>query len=390
MSIKDKYAIVGLGVTKQGKLPGVTANGIRAEASRLAISDAGLEVSDLDGFIYQRLEFEGAWGSGPPMRAGGTVPQMLGMRPRFVWQMQSGGGSAVAAVTAAIGAIECGMAKRVLVCYGGAPISAGLTIGAGKGGFSTPGAFGMLSPAGDHAFAARRHMHEFGTTKEHLGSIAVAQREYAQMRPDAMMHDRPLTMDAYLKSRYVAEPLSFFDSCLVNDGGIAFVVATSEDASTLKSKPVYIMGVGTGHQMRRVHEKDQYTTLDIAPSKEAAFKTAGISIEDVDVVEFYDCFTITVLLQAEGYGLCKKGEGGPFFAEGNSKLGGKYPVNTAGGSLSWGYAQGFTPIAEAVRQLRGQGGATQVKDAEIALCSGHGGTNAGSLEYCHGTLVLRR
>lgn len=386
MSLKDKYAICGLGVSKQGKMPGVNLNALRAEVAQLAIDDAGLTPKDIDGYIYQ--------GSMAEMRGGffvgGNVPQRLGLEPKFIWRLETGGVTAISSILAATGAIEAGLVNYVLCLYATTDLSEGLVVAAPPGGRNTPGSFGMFSPGADHAFAARRHMYEYGTTQEQLGAIAVTQRQYSQMRPDAFMYNRPLTMEDYLKSKWVAEPFHILDMCLISDGGIAFIVTTPERSRSLRPKPVYIMGIGLGHQLRESYRKEQYTTLDVGPSKEAAFQMAGITIEDLDVAQMYDCFTITVLLETEGYGFCKKGEGGAFYAEGHSKLGGKIPINTSGGNLSWGYNQGFTPVAEAVRQLRGEGGATQVKDAEIALCSGHGTTSLGSMNYAHGTLVLRR
>jgi acetyl-CoA acetyltransferase len=150
------------------------------------------------------------------------------------------------------------------------------------------------------------------------------------------------------------------------------------------------MGVGFGVQVGQAYSKDNFTALAVAPAKEAALRMAGITLEDIDVVQFYDNFTGTVLFQTEDYGFCKKGEGGPFWEEGKGKLDGKIPINTAGGDLSWGYNQGFTPVTEAVRQLRGEGGATQVSDAEVALATGHGTNTTGIMEYGHAAIILRR
>jgi len=386
MSIKDKYAIVGLGVTKQGKLPGMTINSVRAKAVRLAVEDAGLTIGDIDGYIYQvGVEQMGRNDFSP-----GNVPKRMGMRPNFIWHFEGGGVTCISSIMAAGAAIEAGTANYVVCVYGSCDLSHMLSWAAPLGTRNTDEAFGMFTAGAPQALSARRHMYEYGTTQDQLGAIAVTQRENAQKRPDAMMHGRPMTLEDYHSSAWIVEPYHKYDMCLVNDGGIAFVVTTQDRVKDLKAKPVYVMGIGFGQQVKQAYEKQNFTTLDIAPAKEAAFKSAGITLDDIDVVQLYDCFTGTVLFQTEDYGLCKKGEGGAFWEEGNARLDGKMPINTSGGSLSWGYNQGFTPVAEAVRQLRGEGGETQVKDAEIALASGHGTNTTGLMEFGHGTIILRR
>jgi acetyl-CoA acetyltransferase len=386
MSIKDRYAIVGLGVTKQGRLPGLSINAVRADVARLAIEDAGLGVEDIGGYIYQ----VGVEEMGRSLFQPGDVPKRLGMRPNFIWHFEAGGVTCVSSILAAGAAVEAGTADYVVCVYGSCDLSHILTWGARSGGRYTDGAFGMFTPGAAQALSAKRHMHEYGTTQDQLGAIAVTHRENAQKRPDAYMHGRPMTLEDYHNSGWIVEPYHKYDMCLVNDGGIAFVVTTAERAKDLKSKPVYVMGVGFGQQVKQAYEKQNFTTLDVGPAKEAAFKMAGITLEDIDVAELYDCFTGTVLFETEDYGFCKKGEGGPFWEEGHARLDGKIPINTNGGNLSWGYNQGFGPVAEAVRQLRGEGGETQVKDAEIALATGHGTNTTGVMEYGHGTIILRR
>ena len=387
MGIKDRFAICGLGVTRQGRIPGVSSVGFSAEAIHLAIQDAGLRPEDVDGYIYQGLQ---------AARVGaaqlGEVPKHAGVPVKFIWQMQSGGATAVSAVVAACGALEAGAANYVVIVYGSAVLSLGSLIGGTpENARSNQGAYGLFAPGPDHALAARRHMYEFGTTHRQLGAIAVTQREYANKRPEAYMHGRPMTLEDHVNSRIIADPLHMLDFCLNTDGGVALIVTTAERAKQCKSKPVYIMGAGLGHQVREHYSKTQYTRLNIDAPKEAAFREAGVTVKDIDVAELYDCFTITVLLELEDYGFCKKGEGGPYVEAGGMKIGGPgVPTNTAGGELSWAYLQGFTPLTEGIRQMRGEGGDTQAPNAKIGLVSGHGGTGTGSMAYAHGTLVLRR
>jgi len=382
---KDRFAICGLGVTEQGKIPQATINKVRAKAAQLAIKDAGLKSEDIDGYIYQVSieEIANSWFEP------GDVAKRIGLKPNFIWRLEAGGVSCTAAILSAMAAIDAGTANYVLCVYGSCDLSHALSF-LPRGPRSTDGAFGLFTPGAGHAMSMRRHMHLYGTTQDQLGAIAVAHRENANKRPDAFMHGRPMTLEDYHNSRWIVEPYHKYDMCLVNDGGVGLIVTTAERAKNLRSQPVYVMGVGFGVQVGQAYSKENFTALAVAPAKEAALRMAGITLDDIDVVQFYDNFTGTVLFQTEDYGFCKKGEGGPFWEEGQAKLGGEIPINTSGGDLSWGYNQGFTPAAEAVRQLRGEGGATQVKDAEIALATGHGTNTTGVMEYGHATIILRR
>ncbi len=231
-----------------------------------------------------------------------------------------------------------------------------------------------------YAMVAQRHMHRYGTTNDHLGAIAVAERQWANLNPAAQFHDTPMTIEDYHRSRWVVEPFHLFDCCLVSNGGVAVIVTSADRARDLRRPAVYLLGMGQGHP-----GGDPVETLTSgAPlAKAAAFAMAGIALEDIDVVELYDCYTFTVLVTLEDYGFCQKGEGGPFVADGRIGPGGSLPVNTGGGQLSSFYMWGMTPVSEAVIQLRGDGGRRQVPDAHVALVSGNGG-----ILSTHATLVL--
>jgi acetyl-CoA acetyltransferase len=390
---KDAYAIVGLGVTRQGRLPEMTNEDIKVEGLRLALEDAGLKAKEINGWIYQQGVSD-MWG----FCTAGGVPKILGFDPGFMFSVQAGGGTAVGLFMLACAAIDAGQADYVAVGYGDNMLSSSQKIGASgtparPADRDNPGTFGMFGPAACHSLAAQRHMSRFGTTKEQLGEIAVTQREYANRRPDAFLHDKRLTMDDYLKARPIAGPLGKYDCCLTSDGGCAFIVTSAERARSMKQRPVYISGIGFGHDLDSIYNRTQYEELGIRRAKDQTLKMADVAIGDIDVAQIYDCFTITVLLTLEGWGFCKKGEGGAYVADGNLRMTGKCPTNTHGGELSWGYMQGFTPIVEGILQLRGEGGATQVKDAELCLVTGHGGNTfgaAGSMEYQEAGLILRR
>lgn len=381
MSIKDKYAIVGLGVTKQGKLPGISALSLEVQAVQLAIEDAGLKRGDIDGYIYQPT------GS----IADDFAPRHLGLEPKFFWGLQLGGATAVSMLHAAVGAIETGLANYVVCAYADNLYSRQSSIGGG--GAATLSAFGMFGPASSHAMSARRHMQQYGTTSKQLGAVAVQEREYAAINPEAYFYGKPITIEDHQNSRMIVDPLHLMDICLITDGGAAVIVTSIEKARGLRRPPVYIMGIGQGNQLRQVHRQEQWTTLDVGRAKETAFGMAGIDIKDIDVAELYDCFTSTVIMELEGYGFCKKGEGGPFVEAGNLRLDGAIPTNTAGGELAWAYLQGFTPLVEGIRQMRGECGPRQVKDAEVCLVAGHGSIVTQTLTpvSCgHASLILRR
>jgi acetyl-CoA acetyltransferase len=231
-----------------------------------------------------------------------------------------------------------------------------------------------------YAMVTRRHMHVYGTTSDHLGAIAVAEREWANRNPQAQFYAVPMTMDDYRRSRWVVEPFHLFDCCLVSNGGLAVIVTSAERAADSRKPAVFVSGIGQGHPGG---DPSETLTSGAVLAKETAFSMAGITLKDIDVVELYDCYTFTVLVTLEDYGFCKKGEGGPFVADGRIGPGGSIPVNTGGGQLSSFYMWGMTPVSEAVIQLRGEGGARQIPEARTALVSGNGG-----ILSTHSTLVL--
>jgi acetyl-CoA acetyltransferase len=322
-----------------------------------------------------------------------TVPlQRTGITASMVWQVASLGSYANAMTAMAIGAMESGLCHTCVLVYASSAASH-------RGGgmmpmspYSTPGAYGWYGPGATAACIAQRFMHLYGLKREHLGAIALTLREYANQRPDAIMHDKKITMDDYLNARMVVEPLCLLDFCLVNDGAVALIITSKEKARNCKKKPVYVMGYGIDHSLRVMNKSPEaihhFDGFIADKAKEEAFGMAGITIKDIDVAEMYDAFTIFLLSQLESYGICKKGEAGAFVAAGNLKLNGSFPSNTSGTGLSWGYLMGFTQLTEGIRQMRGEGGACQVKDAEICLVTGLGGmVDNGSAATC---TILRR
>jgi acetyl-CoA acetyltransferase len=240
---------------------------------------------------------------------------------------------------------------------------------------------GLTAPPQWYSLMARRHMYEFGTKAEHLGAIAVAMRKHAQLNPNAVMRGKSMTLDDYLASPMITAPYRLFDCCLETDGAAAVIVTSAERARDLKRRPVYIMGVAAAQPYpadEMTNRKDIFKTgLTIAAPE--AFAMAGVAPNDIDFAEIYDCFTFEVLQQIEEAGFCKRGEGGPFVEGGRIELGGKLPINTHGGLLSEAHVLGMSHIVEATRQLRGDAGERQVKDAHLGVVTGWGDFGDGSI-----------
>ncbi len=386
--LKDQACIVGIGETAYTRDRDSTAStlALQLQASVRAAEDAGLSTKQIDGV----MPF-------PRLATAEELAANLGMKDlRYVATLHMGGAAPVASLQSAAMAVTSGAADYVLIpagwnSYSGrraqetvvADVSA-MPGGAIARDYYVP--YGLTAPAQWYSLIARRHMHEFGTTAEQLGAIAVAMRKHAQLNPRAVMRGRSMAIEDYLASPVIADPYRLFDCCLETDGAAAVVVTSRERADDLKQKPVYIMGVGEGHPYpadEMTNREDCFLT-GLTTAAPRAFAMAGVGPEDVDFAEIYDCFTFEVLQQLEEAGFCKRGEGGPFVEGGRIELGGELPVNTHGGLLSEAHALGVNHIVEAVRQLRGEAGEHQVKDAEIGVVTGWGDFGDGSI------VILRR
>ncbi len=383
--LRGAAAIAGLGITPQGKVYGTNAVGFAVDAVRLALEDAGLERSDLDGLLVNPGLTWNDQGMGSFQ-----LQQALGLRDlRLTATMNLGGATACAMIHQAVLAIASGMATAVACVFSDAPLKPPAPDGARKSSGAAYGfargfeaAYGFFGVNAMYALVASRHMHRFGTTNDQLGAVAVAQRRWAAGNPQAQLRDTPLTLDDYRASRWIVEPFHLFDCCLVSNGGLAVIVTSAERARSLRKPPVYVWGMGQGHMGG---DPADSLTSGAVLAKKPAFDMAGIGLADLDVVELYDCYTFTVLVTLEDYGFCAKGEGGPFAAEAHTGPGGKLALNTGGGQLSSFYMWGMTPVSEAVIQLRGEGGARQVAKHDLALVSGNGGVLS-----THSNLILSR
>jgi acetyl-CoA acetyltransferase len=366
--LRASTSVVGVAEAGLGEVgPDVSALQIAGQASLAAIADAGLSPADIDAVFCHSAFF-----TFPAT----TLSEYLGLRPRYVDTTATGGSSFVAHLRHATAAIRAGMCDVALIAYGSNQRSH-------SGGLATSGAnlipsyeapFGPRMPVSGYALAAARHMHEYDTTREHLAEIAVAARQWAQLHPDAF-ETGDLTIDEVLSARMVSTPLSVRDCCLVTDGAGAVVVTTTERAKDLARPLVPILSVAEASRHMNISTTPDLTTTAAADSGPRAFDLAGLKPSDVDVVELYDAFTINTLLFLEDLGFCAKGEGGPFVANGGIAPGGRLPVNTNGGGLSYTHPgmYGIFLIVEAVRQLRGEAGDRQVADAHVGLVHGNGG-----------------
>jgi acetyl-CoA acetyltransferase len=383
MSLKDKVAVTGVGETAYVRGPGSgkTPIALQLEAALNAVADAGLSPRDIDGLIPFAIG---------PMVAEDFITNFGIPDLNFSALTPLGGASAVAAVQCATAAISAGLCKHVLISlgrngYSGTRITSRI---AQMPQFRVVGEFevpiGAIAPAQFYAPMARRHMELFGTTSRQLAEIAVTMRRHALLNDNAVMTE-PMTIEDHQNSRMISDPLRMFDCSLESDGAACVILSAGDIAKDMRKPPVYVMGVGEGHpeSPSAVSLRPDLLALGTAKAARKAFAMAGVTPDDIDVAEIYDCFTYIVLRQLEELGFCAKGEGGAFVEAGNIALGGRLPVNTHGGLLSQAHVGGMNHIVELTRQLRGEGGRAQVNDAEIGLVTGFG-------DMCDGTVAIMR
>ncbi len=360
----DSTAIVGVGNTSFSALYGQvdrdrSAFALGAEAFVAALADSGLAKSEIDGVLVCRI----------PDYA--RMCDILGIRhPRFVNVLEAGGRQASLTVQYASMAIQAGLAKTVACIYGNNGRSLGARYGGEGGGGSDTGisdtAYGMTSPGASVAHMFRRHQYLYGTPVEALGHVAINNRLNAALNPDAVMRS-PITMEDYLNSRFISEPLRLLDYCLINDGAVCLIVTSAERAKDLRKPPVYLHASAVAGDFDHQYTVDDcfYDALQMIGSD--LFARSDIQREDIDVAQIYDNFTPTVLFTLEGLGFCGRGESGAWVTAERIARSGELPLNTSGGHTSESYMQGWALLAEAVRQVRGESGARQIAGCENAL-----------------------
>ncbi len=368
-------AIVGAAETEQiGVIPDKSALQLHAEAAILALRDAGIDKSEVDGLLSTASPAQ--------------LAEYLQITPTFVDGTSVGGCSYMIHVAHAAMALATGRCKVALITHGQSGRSRVGETGRWGGGATPAGQFeepyGVWGPPSRFTIPIVRYMHEYGLTEEQLASVAVAQRKWAALNPRAMMRD-PITVEDVLASRLICWPVHLLECCLVTDGGGAVVMVSADRAKDFPKKPVYVMGFGESVEMAMISQMHDFTTSRaFVVSSRQAFEMAGITHKDVDHVMIYDAFAHLPIFGMEDMGFLKKGEAGPWFAEMRSAPGGELPVNTNGGGLSYTHTgmYGMFAILESVRQLRGEA-AAQVEGVRISVAHGVGG-----MFHAAGTLVL--
>lgn len=371
-AMPHNIAIVGIAETAPARRSAVPIKDEVVDCVLAALDDAGIDPSEVDGIVTDT-------GIMPMMVAQDHVLGQLGIETSFSASISYGGAGIMATPILAEQAIRSGRA-RVIVSY------FGIDWGSDPHG---PYAFhdrypskhiyekpqGYVAQPIYFAHLARRYMHEYGLTEEQLAAVSISQRQNAILKGNAQAM-KPLDLDGYRASRMIADPLRVADCCLISDGAGAFVMVSEERSRDCRKPPVFVKGVGFGAgaitgDAGFTQNPIYLSTPGAHRAAQDAFRHAGLSPSDIDFAEIYDCFSISCLMEMEDMGLVARGEAGAFFASGAASLTGSLPINTHGGLLSYSYRLGIEHLIEAVRQLRGEAGATQLVKAEIGLVSGY-------------------
>jgi acetyl-CoA C-acetyltransferase len=384
VSLRGKAYVAGVYEHPHRVIPDRTTPQIHAEVAIGALQDAGLSLSDVDGYLC-----DSSVGFGPM-----SMADYLGINPSYVDSTETGGSSYVVHVGHAAAAIAAGKCRIALITMAGRPRSAlmrGNLYPEQTADVPFESLWGVGGAVPGYALAAARHMFEYGTTAAQLAEIKVAAASHAQYNPNAFLR-KPVTIDEVLDSPMVSTPLRRLDCCVVTDGGGALVVVHPDVAAELGDRCIKVLGHGEAVKHTDNGRVD-LTYTGAVQSGPLAFAEAGLTPADIDYASIYDSFTITVLITLEDLGFCEKGKGGQFVADGAlTSPHGRLPFNTDGGGLCNNHPSnrgGVTKVIEAVRQLRGEAfPEVQVPDCRLALAHGTGGqigTRMGS-----STLIMGR
>ena len=377
-SKRGSVAIVGVAESDLGQVAdGLTPIDLMAQGIVRALDDCGLKLSDVDGLFCATTQAR---------TSALTLCEYLRIDPPFIGSTIIGGSSFEYHVAQAQAAIEAGLCSVAVIAYGSTQRSVGRKQASAReiNPYETP--FKPFLPASAYAMAARRHMHEFGTTREQLAEVAVAARKWALLNP-AAWEKKPLTIDGVLSARPISSPFTVRDCCLSTDGGGAIVVTSAERARDLKKPAAFVLGTGQSIGHASISGMADLTHTAAKRAGDTAYAMARLGAKDIDVLALYDAFTINTVLFLEDLGFCPKGEGGRFVEGGRIAPGGALAVNTNGGGLSYCHPgmYGLFLLIEAARQLRGECGARQVKGARTALAHGNGGVLSSQATVILGT-----
>lgn len=365
--LERRAIISGIGLSKIGRHTGQPSLELALEASLLAIGDAGLTVADIDGMATM--------GDAPTIQ----VKEALGSKMSWIGTSgPEGSGGHLRFVMDACMAVATGLCNHVLVYRSVSMMSGELPSANAEWAWNLP--FYDFAASSLVARYARRHMHEYGTTREQMAQIALVARRHAALNKNAVKRT-PMTMDDYLSARWIAEPLCLFDCDLPIDGAAAFVISRAEHASACPSLPVRFEALGCAiHGQMSWEYRDAYPAMAASDAAAQMWSRTDLRPADVDVAEIYDGFSFLAMTWIEALGFCGRGESGPFIEGGQRiSLGGELPLNTYGGQLSAGRLHGYWVLHEAVTQLRGDAGERQVSGAEVAVVTAGGGHRMGCL-----------
>lgn len=374
---RGKVAVVGAATFGQGRAPGFQSSDLAAIAARDALSQAGLTPADVDGLFFCH----------PTDTFGGlSFAQYLGIHPKITDNNRVGGSAFQAYIEQAAFLLDAGMIDVALIAFGNNQATATGKLSSTILPMTYEEPYKPINPVSSYALAAARHMHQYGTTQEQLGAVALAARGWAQLNPEAFKRD-PLDMDTYMASRTVSSPLKVLDCCLVTDGAAAIVLTRADKARDLTANPIAVLGAASATTHREIAWMSDLTVTAAKDSGARAYAAAGVTAKDIDVVQVYDAFTINTILFLEDLGFCPKGEGGRFVEDGRIAPGGDLAVNTNGGGLSCCHPgmYGMFTLVEAIRQLRGECGERQAKDPHLAIAHGNGGVLSSQATVILGT-----
>lgn len=374
MVAREQIVIAGIGQTAFGKLEGRSTLSLNAEAIAAALADAGIGKDCVDALLvkYPTSQFETIYAH--------KVAETIGIQPRICGVLDQAGAANASMIAYAAMAIDAGQCEVAVVSFADNPKTGSRA--ASQRSVGADEIYGWYGAAAGYAMIAQRHMQEFGTTREQLGTVVTTCRANGAANPTAQLR-KPLSMEDYCNGRPIVTPFLRDDCCLLSDGGAAVVVMSAERARIEGVKDATpILGFGQGHSAWDVTQRSDLTSTQASASSSTAFQMAGLTPEQIDIAQLYDCFSMVPLITLEDYGFCKKGSAGAYVQDIGIGLEGRLPINTSGGLLSETGMPGMQLIIEAVRQMRGTA-ANQIKNARNCIVS-----NQGGVMQTHSTLIV--